>query len=119
MTNVPQISETLRLNMASRPRERGYDSVKKFADACGLTPQGLLPLRRGEIRAYQDRLTGPVCRTLGWSLDSIERMMAGDDPLEAEPAPALDVSSELAEIRRLVETIQRTVGDERSEAARH
>jgi transcriptional regulator with XRE-family HTH domain len=52
-------------------------SVQDLANQTGLTREGLRPLLRGERRKYQDRLKLPVCRVLGWSPDSIDRLLAG------------------------------------------
>ena len=58
-------------------------SLNEFVHATGLTRQGLAPLLAGERRRYQERLTMPVCRVLGWAPGSIERLFAGEEPIMA------------------------------------
>lgn len=109
---VPKkISATLAANVDARIYRRGFNSIQEFAEATGVTPQGLLPLRKGEIRAYQPRLTGPVCRALGWTLDSIQRMMDGEDPIEVDPAtgeasPLARMAAEVEELRRTIAALE-------------
>jgi hypothetical protein len=78
-----------------------------FAEATGLTAQGLAPIRKGVRKAYQERLTAPVCRVLQWSPDSIERIMNGLGPVELVKqqvgvvADTVDAEMMLAIVRRL------------------
>lgn len=71
-----------------RRAELGMD-VQALSDASGVTRQGLAPLLAGERRRYQDRLKFPVCRALGWSPDSIDRLLRGEPPVVevANPRP--------------------------------
>lgn len=94
-----EIDERLRDYIESRRKELGL-SPTKLSDVSGVTVQGLAPIRRGEIRRYQQRLTGPLCAALGWTSDSIERILTGGDPelVEVEELPA----SELELLRSLV-----------------
>ncbi len=89
-----------------RRRELGL-SPTDLAAATGLTVQGLLPLRKGHRRAYQHRLTDPVCRVFGWTPDSIERILAGGKPVLLAPSPPVD---ELAELRDRVAELEAQVG---------
>jgi hypothetical protein len=107
MTRV-QTSPKLAAMLDARIAERGYLTITSFARAAGVTAQGLQPLRRGEIRDYQPRLTAPVCKLLGWTPDSIARMMAGEDPVELEPVSAggaADVAAAVEELRRTTEAL--------------
>lgn len=63
-------------------------TVSDLQERTGLSGQALLNVRRGDVRRYQERLTVPLTRSLGWTSDSIERLLAGQDPIEVEPAPA-------------------------------
>jgi hypothetical protein len=56
-----------------------------------------------------------IARALGWTDDSIDRLLRREAPVAA----TTPVSSETADLRRLVEAIQRTVEVEQAEAHRH
>ena len=90
----------------NRRRELGL-SPTDHAAATGLTVQGLLPLRKGYRRAYQHRLTDPVCRVFGWTPDSIDRILAGRKPALLTPSPQVD---ELQELRVRVAELESQVG---------
>jgi DNA-binding XRE family transcriptional regulator len=76
-----EVNERLRDLVETRRKELGY-SPTTLAAATGLSPQGLAPIRRGVVKAYQERLTRPLCVVFGWSPDSIERIIAGLDPID-------------------------------------
>ena len=78
MSAVKDISPRLRDAIEARRAALGIGK-SELAERAGVTVQGLAPLRRGEVRAYQDRLKFAVCRVLGWSNDSIDRLMR-DEP---------------------------------------
>jgi len=61
----------------------------RFAAAAGLTSQGLMPVRRGLRRRYQDKVKLGVARALAWPPDALDRLMAGEDPatFDEEPTP--------------------------------
>lgn len=59
-----------------------------FIDATGISGPGLAPLRRGERRAYQERLIAAVTTTLRWTTDSIERLLRGEREVTWEQALA-------------------------------
>ncbi len=52
-----------------------------LAEATGLSLTVLQQLRKGYRKKYQRRLTWPVCETLGWTADSIERILRGEEPV--------------------------------------
>jgi transcriptional regulator with XRE-family HTH domain len=58
-------------------------SPTELAERAGVTLPGLAPLRRGERRAYQDRLTVGVEDALSWPRGTIRSILAG------RPAPDL------------------------------
>lgn len=98
------VNERLRDFVEARRKELGL-SPTKLAEATGVTLQGLAPIRRGEVKRYQERLTGPLCAALGWTPDSIERILAGGDPAYAdlpEPVLAIDVAEDLEDLRQVV-----------------
>ena len=66
-----------------RRKELGL-TPNALAEATGLSLQALRNIRRGEIRQYQERLTFPLTQALGWSPDSIDRILAGGDPVVVE-----------------------------------
>lgn len=94
-------------------------------EATGLTGPGIMPVRKGERKAYQARLTGPLCKALGWTPDSIERLMRGEPPVElrstvkpaehdADPLSALqaqvnDLSAELLAVQDHLKSLAQDV----------
>lgn len=60
-------------------------SPGQFAKDAGVTPQGLRAVRRGFRRNYQHKLKVGVARALRWQDDSIDRLLAGDPPVELPP----------------------------------
>lgn len=69
-----------------RRKELGHTPTT-LAAATGLSLQALKNIRRGEVRRYQERLTMPLARALGWSADSIDRLLRGEDPVVENAAP--------------------------------
>jgi len=96
-TSVSTMTETapeLAKAIEARRKELGL-APGELAQAAGVSVQGLAPLRKGVRKQYQDRLTLSVCRVLGWTPDSIERLLRG------EPAQLVEVSQldDVAELR--------------------
>lgn len=87
MAAPPSISTLLRDRIAERMAELGL-SPTDLETRSGLTGPGLAPIRRGEIRKYQVRLKRPLCAALGWTPDSIDRLLAGQEPQLADDSPA-------------------------------
>lgn len=75
---VPGMAEAIRRRM----KEVGYVDVASFVKAAGISRAGFRPLELGIRKAYQSRLTDPICRTLQWKDDAIERLMRGEQPAE-------------------------------------
>ena len=63
----------------ARRKERGFKTVRSFIEATGLTGPGLIRVRRGEKRSYQDRLTMPIAVALRWPEDWYQRLLEGQD----------------------------------------
>jgi transcriptional regulator with XRE-family HTH domain len=82
-------------------------TIQDLVDQTGLTRPGLAPLLRGDRRNYQERLTLPICRVLRWTPDSIDRLLAGQEPIETSPITRPD--DELVELRAQVADLTRTV----------
>jgi transcriptional regulator with XRE-family HTH domain len=82
-----------------------------LARAAGVSDPTVRDLMRGLPGDRRKQTLWKVSLALGWNRHEIERIR---DATEQPP-----VSSETAELRRLVETIQRTVEVERAEAHRH
>ena len=106
---MPGLAEAIE----SRMREVGILGPSALAQQAGVTVPGLAPLRRGERRAYQDRRKVSVCAALGWTPDSIDRLLRGDRPELTSRPPEGD---EVGELRGLVarlavdlETLQKRV----------
>jgi hypothetical protein len=63
----------------SRRLELGL-TVGDFTALAGLTAPGLMPVRRGYRRQYQDKVKLGVARALEWPVDAVDRLLAGEDP---------------------------------------
>ncbi len=94
-------------HMAARMAELGIDSVSELAKLAGVSREGLVPMVRGVRKQYQRRLTRPVCDALGWSHDSIERLLAGEPPVVAHTpvGPPLDIEARLAQIDEKLDAV--------------
>lgn len=100
-------------------------SPTELAAATGVSLQGIAPIRKGYRRAYQKRLTRPLCAALYWTPDSIARLLDGQPPVELELPPELTpptvadvpdvvklvtaVSARLAKLERSVAGLARRV----------
>jgi hypothetical protein len=78
--NAREVAPGMAEQIARRMHEVGIDGIGQLATRARVTTDGLKPLLRGERRNYQRRLTGPVCRALGWPHDAIDRLMRGEPP---------------------------------------
>ncbi len=96
-------------------------SPTDLANAAGVTLQGLVPLRKGVVKTYQGRLTTGVCRALGWTPDSIDRLLAGLEPIElVTPLPAATAAETarlVALVRESQALLQQTIDTWRSQLA--
>lgn len=84
---VPGLGEAIE----ARRLELGL-SPGQFAERADLTAQGLAPIRKGYRRNYQTKLKVGVARALGWPMDAVDRLLAGEDPAGFDTIP--DVSTE-------------------------
>lgn len=91
-----------------RRRDRGL-SPGGFADAAGLTPQGLAPVRAGQRKRYEDKTIVGVAKALAWSMDWYDRLVAGQFPDEVddrgEKAPWEELLAQQREISEKLERI--------------
>ncbi|QXC59363.1 hypothetical protein KSP35_13215 [Aquihabitans sp. G128] len=87
---VPGMAEAIE----QRRKELGM-SPGDFTAATGLTGPGVMPVRKGYRRQYQDRVKLGVARALQWPPDAIDRLMAGEDPDPRPPGPALALDSDV------------------------
>jgi hypothetical protein len=55
-------------------------TITEFVRRTGLTDAGVMPVRKGYRRNYQDRVKLGVARALEWPNDALDRLMAGEDP---------------------------------------
>lgn len=85
-------------------------NVEALCDASGVTRQGLRPLLAGERRAYQERLTMPVCRALQWTPDSIARLMRGEQAAPVSQLGGGDPSTGQHQLTVLVDKVDELVG---------
>jgi transcriptional regulator with XRE-family HTH domain len=124
MPTVWSVNPKLAAAIEARRKELGL-SVQDIATQAGVTRQGLRPLLKGEERDYQDRLKFPVCRVLGWTNDSIDRILRGGEPvingggvvtllpLPGERSPIPDIVATLVrqmdELTQLVEALDADV----------
>lgn len=97
---VPGMAEAI----AKRMRQRKL-TPSSLAERTGLTQQGLAPLRRGERRNYQDRLKLPVADALGWTPDSIDRLLRGEPAIELTPGAGAGEDDLRAAVARLIEGV--------------
>jgi transcriptional regulator with XRE-family HTH domain len=106
-TTVPGMADAIerrRIELGMTPGE--------FADAAGLTRQGLNPVRQGRRKAYQDKVKIGVARALRWRGDAIDRLLAGDTPLELdERAPDMGADAVLAEIMTLRDRVEQLTAE--------
>lgn len=99
-----EVEPALRDAVTTRLEELGL-SVSEVARRAGVTRQGLAPLIKGERRNYRARLKYPVCDVFGWTHDSIDRLLAGDQPVEVSGPPP----DEIAALRDAVVSLGRAV----------
>jgi hypothetical protein len=85
-----EVVQALADHVSRRMFELGINGPSALARETELTVQGLQPLIRGERRKYQARLTNPVCRVFGWTPDSIDRILAGGEPVVVMRPPPID-----------------------------
>jgi predicted transcriptional regulator len=119
VSRTPEIVPGMAEAIERRRVELGL-SPGDFAKAAGVTTQGLQPLRKGVRKDYQLKLKAGAARALGWTSDSIDRLLAGQDPIElpnGQPATedkieaALNLMNDrLAEVIRLLEQRERGGG---------
>lgn len=86
----------------------GIDGPAELARRAGVSQPGLLPLRQGVRKKYQPRLTRPVCDALGWTRDSIERLLAGKPAIlavEADDSTVYATAADLAVLHARLEEI--------------
>lgn len=96
---VPGMADAIdarRLERGLRPGE--------FARAAGVTAQGLLPVRRGYHRSYNEVTLRGVAKALGWRQDWYTQLCDGADPATL----AVDEHSDLEErVSRLEDRFDR------------
>lgn len=98
----------------------------EFAQAAGLTLEGLARVRRGERRRYQEKTTRGVARALAWPVDWYDRLVAGEDSADfpsihdesAAPARRDDeltaLKAEVADLKKVVARLARAIDPQRS-----
>lgn len=112
VTDVEETSAHLRDRIEARRIELGYTPTT-LSDATGLSGSALKNIRKGKVRAYQERLTIPLTDALGWTRDSIDRLMAGLEPIAvaSDQPPAAEarikkLEDEVAALRQAVRELQ-------------
>ena len=104
-----ETSKALADAIEQRRRALGYRTITSLVSAAGVTAEGIRPLRRGEIRNYQERMTDPLCKALRWTPDSIDRILRGEPPVELPdeiPAtPTVDLGERVARQERAHEML--------------
>lgn len=99
MATKPQVVPGMARAIQDRMDELGLDATGLTA-ASGKAPPTIRQLRRGERRNYDRATRLAVCAALGWTPDSIDRLLDGGPPVvagEAEAPPTIDAKT-LAEI---------------------
>lgn len=88
-----------------------------FAAKAGLTTQALRPIRAGYRRKYQDRLKFGVAAALGWTPESVDRLLRGEPPLlltdrtaarQKGHSDSIDYNSRIA---RMPDHVRQTIDD--------
>jgi len=74
-----EVVPALRDAIEARRNELGL-SPTELADRAGVSNPGLLALRKGQKKQYQDRLTMPVEDALGWPRGTIRSILDGGAP---------------------------------------
>lgn len=100
------MSEDLVDGMAERVEARLTErrlSPGGFAEAAGLTRQGLADVRKGRRKRYQAITIHGVAKALGWGPDWYERLLAGEAPVEEDHGTA---TSQLDQITKDVAELQ-------------
>jgi transcriptional regulator with XRE-family HTH domain len=97
---VTETSKHLADRIEARRKELRL-SPTQLGERTGLSLQALKNIRQGQVRAYQERLTGPLTSALGWTPDSIERLLRGEEPVLAEtPSPSTPPTPEELQLMR-------------------
>jgi hypothetical protein len=97
---VPGMAEAVE----GRRRQRRL-SPSAFADAAGVTVQGLAPVRKGVRRDYQDKIRHGVAAALQWPSNWYDRLLAGEDWTTfptVEHAPVKSDAERIAALEELV-----------------
>lgn len=111
VVNNTEINQGLARAIEQRRRAL-HLTVSELARKAGVSQQGLMPLRRGEVRNYQERLTGPVCGALEWTPDSIDRLISGGEPVELDAAtPPVDLAERVERLEQVVLRLGRAMVD--------
>lgn len=122
--------ERLARLIEERRKKLGYARVGDFIAAVGqhresgkVSDTALLNMRTGKKRSYRDEIKWAVCDALEWRRDSIDRVLAGGEPVvlrrpverddrsrpgDAGPAPLDSSGSE--GLPQLTETVDRLLG---------
>lgn len=86
----------------------------QFAQAAGLTPQGLDPVRKGIRRSYSEKTLDGVAQALRWPTDWYDRLQAGEDPTalsDAVPADQSDYNSKISRLSPEAQAVIDTIID--------
>ena len=67
-------------------------TVGEMVARSGITAQGWIPVRRGQIRNYQDKVKLAVAQALDWPDDAIDRLLKGETKLETVRRSRTDVA---------------------------
>ena len=113
-----EIHEPLAAAIAARMDELGLSPTDLVA-ATGLTYQGLLHVRRGEIRRYQNRTTVPLTEALGWSPRSVKLILAGGEPELIDPPPPVSSPDADADVLRQLEELRQEVHQNHLDLSAH
>jgi hypothetical protein len=113
-SEVPGMADAIEERRVARQLSPG-----DFARAADLTPQGLVPVRRGQRREYQAKVRHGVARALAWPLDWYDRLLAGEDwhafpDVEHGDPRTTDarlsaVEAEVAEIREVLGRVEQAI----------
>lgn len=90
-------------------RDQRRMSQRDLAEAAETTDRLISALERSERTTFKPATLRKIAEALSWTPDSLQRILAGGDPVEdGEPQP--DLAAALAEIRERLDVIETALG---------
>ena len=112
-----------RLGEAIRDRRRALGmSQLELAQAAGISEAMLRVIERARRTNVRPATLGAVARALGWTRDSVDRVLAGGDPVldEDRDRSVAELKRQVAELQARLDEVERDLGlDAESRARRN